>query len=71
MLNRQECYRLIFLINTHQSLQQNISKIFFVIEYSDTSKASHTMSRWDLSQRYKDHSTTANQRNTPNEQNEG
>lgn len=29
------------------------------------------MSKWDLFQRYKDSSTTANQCNTPNEQNEG
>lgn len=66
MLNRQECYRLIFLMTTHKSLQQNISKnFFFVIEYNDTSKASYTMSRRDLFQRYKDNSTTANQRNTP------
>lgn len=53
-------------MTTHKSLQQNVSKnFFFVIEYNDTSKASYTMSRWDLFQRYKDNSTTANQCNTP------
>ena len=52
-------------MNIHKTLKQNISKMFFVIQYNDTSKSSYTMIKWDLFQGYKDSSTSANQRATP------